>query len=167
MCRPCTVSGGVEILERLNFSPLKKTLMKPLEKDGHEWSEEQADLGILWYRRYLILVLENPHASLVPSKFLDEVWHTHILDTAFYTQMCAEVFGEYVHHDPYFGEDEVELDDAFTKTLAIFQERFGSTPVTHDEFNAASKCSKRDCIHSGSSGRGKATIGERNRLLAY
>jgi hypothetical protein len=35
-----------------------------------------------------------------PILILDEVWHTFILYTPYYTKFCATFFGEYLHHMP-------------------------------------------------------------------
>lgn len=62
---------------------------KLLFKDGLMW---------LWYC--------NNHASEGyreiddPILILDEVWHTFLLYTPYYTQFCLSYFGVYLHHMP-------------------------------------------------------------------
>ena len=41
--------------------------------------------------------------QMVPNGDIDEIWHMHILDTRAYMADCNALFGEYLHHYPYFG----------------------------------------------------------------
>ncbi len=62
---------------------------------------------------------------------MDEVWHAHILDTRRYAADCDCVFGEFIHHYPYFGlgdkhGDRRQLVAKYQRTkvryIALFQE---------------------------------------------
>jgi hypothetical protein len=71
--------------------------------EGQGWDVDQLDLGEQEYRRFLALHLMYPEMAVVPCGMVDEVWHTHILDTFAYAPDCEKVFGFFLHHVPYFG----------------------------------------------------------------
>jgi hypothetical protein len=101
------------------------------------------------YRRFLALHLAYPGADIVPCKLVDQIWHQHILDTRAYTRDCDAVFGEFLHHFPYFGmngpEDAQALHDAYAWTLARYREAFGEPgPDTWISRDAA-KCKRTAC----------------------
>ena len=64
-----------------------------------------------------------------PPKDIDTFWHGHILDTQAYMRDTAAIFGQYVHHYPYFGmrgkADHQKLLDAFENTKRIYREEYG------------------------------------------
>jgi hypothetical protein len=73
------------------------------------WDSELVEQMELIYKDFLCLVyaLRNQDVSFmpVPSRMIDEFWHMHMLDTRKYFEDCAALFGEYLHHNPYFGMD--------------------------------------------------------------
>lgn len=76
---------------------------------GVELSKEFGLAVARQYRRWLKLA--SLGYSLPPiSHEMDELWHTHILDTKKYAKDCEYVFGKFIHHFPYSGmlgeEDE-------------------------------------------------------------
>ena len=58
------------------------------------------DEAILEFRRYLgfRLLADRPPSML--SKPVDEVWHTCLLFSRLYADLCQQVFGSFIHHDP-------------------------------------------------------------------
>jgi hypothetical protein len=92
-----------------------------------------------------------PGATLVPTRELDRVWHTHLLDTAKYRADCGAVFGGFMDHFPYAGlrgeEDRRAWNEAFASTRRLFREQFGAEIGTDP---AASACRNHvdgaDCI---------------------
>jgi hypothetical protein len=92
-------------------------------------SIEEADVLVLKYRRFLKLCAMYPGKSIVPSKDLDPVWHTHILDTAKYEDDCRTVFGFTLHHFPYLGlrgeADITAWQNNFQETLTLYEQHFG------------------------------------------
>ncbi len=66
---------------------------------------------------------------IVPNISIDEFWHGHILDTSRYNKDCQRIFGELLHHNPYFGYgssvEEKELEDAFDRTQHLHKKEFG------------------------------------------
>ena len=99
------------------------------EEEGYGWNMEFTKEVTKEYQRYLLLCQEYPDEPLVPSTFVDDFWHLHILDTIKYTDDCDRVFGEFLHHFPYFGmrgkEDAENLKEAWSKTLKLYEDRFG------------------------------------------
>ena len=80
----------------LNFDRLRFKIVK--EED---WSEEKCIRAENQYKKWLTIKKENPKMDIVPSKFIDEFWHYHVLDTRSYAQDCKNVFGYFLHHYPY------------------------------------------------------------------
>ena len=98
-------------------------------------SFDTIDLAIVEYKRFLTLRMENPGVKISPTKLMDEVWHFHILDTNKYRDDCQNLFGRFIDHHPSYGPFEsVEVQESlaasFESMKALYQERFGSDPVT-------------------------------------
>ena len=115
--------------EQLDLGPIMVKLTNT--KHGKGWSHERAQAVVIQYRRFLTLIRENPNATIVPTEAIDEFWHTHILDTAKYSEDCKEYFGFYLHHFPYLGlrgdADEERLAAAFENTKNLYEARFGES----------------------------------------
>lgn len=137
------ISDLDEAVAALDLSPIKETLKRP---DGEcQWSSEQVEIAELWYKRFLHLKKRYPHRRLVPRKFIDEFWHTHILDTQKYAQDCECVLGSFLHHYPYFGingtADAAHWNDTIAETNELFMREFGETyddvqfPCVHRQSN--------------------------------
>ncbi|MEL6776657.1 MAG: glycine-rich domain-containing protein-like [Cyanobacteria bacterium J06597_16] len=113
-------------LSKVDFGPIAYKLMNPEEGEG--WTIERATQAIEQYRRFLFLVNQYPERKIVPSREIDQVWHTHILDTAKYRQDCDLIFGEFMDHWPYFGmkdaEEEKELHLSFSDTQSLMKIHF-------------------------------------------
>lgn len=113
-------------LSSIDFGPIAYKLINP--EVGEGWSLQQATKAIEGYRRFLFLVYRYPEQQIVPSREVDEVWHTHILDTIKYRQDCDLLFAKFMDHWPYFGlKDAAErqaLNDAFTETQQLMQKHF-------------------------------------------
>jgi hypothetical protein len=100
------------------------------------WLKEDAEETSLQYRRFLYLnrkyCFQNAEA-LVPSEDIDEFWHAHILDTKVYMKDCQAIFGQFLHHYPYFGIDEASdkktLYLAFDTTKQLYLQEFGEPLV--------------------------------------
>jgi hypothetical protein len=113
--------------------------------DGPEWPHDRAKKAVEWYRRFLFLVARYPNEAIVPTKDIDEVWHTHILDTRKYAADCQEVFGDFLHHFPYLGSrgvaDAELLSDTFLRTLSLFELHFNEIPISIQNRSSSSVCS--------------------------
>lgn len=117
----------LERLSAIDFGPVAFKLMHA--EDREPWSLERATRAIELYRRFLLLNYLYPDQPIVPSREIDQVWHTHILDTAKYREDCDVLFGQFMDHWPYFGvrdeEDRRALNNAFEETQNLFEKHFG------------------------------------------
>lgn len=111
-----------EFLARLNsldFGPLVYKLMHAEDRPG--LSLDQAIDAVKKYKGFLFLYHANQGASISPSRYVDYVWHTHIVDTELYSVQTAFLFGHYMHHFPFFGkrsaDDQRTLLDAAHRTM--------------------------------------------------
>lgn len=111
---------------QLDLDPIKVKLTDT--KNGEGWSFEKTEMVAIQYRRFLILIRDNPNATIVPTEDIDRFWHHHILDTMKYAEDCDQYFGYFVHHFPYFGlrgaDDAKNLAVAFENTKNLYEERF-------------------------------------------
>jgi hypothetical protein len=114
-------------LDALDLTMVKLKLMD--SEEGLGWTREEAECTEVRYRRFLELVGTYWDQSIVPTKDIDAFWHQHILDTRAYAQDCEQLFGEYLHHFPYFGmngeEDARDLHSSFARTAALYAANFG------------------------------------------
>lgn len=118
-------------VEGLDLEPIVVKLMDPVEGKG--WSLEKALATTSEYRKFLFLVglamQTNDSEPVVPWGGVDEVWHTHILDTEKYHQDCEQLFGRFLHHFPYYGmrgeTDRNNLVDSARRTLEKVLMHFG------------------------------------------
>jgi hypothetical protein len=118
-----------EFLHRLtevDFGPIAFKLMHP--EEGVSLTLKEVTDAIEEYRRFLFLYHLYPDRIIVPSKEIDRVWHTHILDTAKYREDCELLFGQFIDHWPYFGmtddADRAALAAAFAETQALYAQHF-------------------------------------------
>lgn len=136
------LSAALEKIETLDFSMLNR---KFVEEYGWttEFCQEVEDL----YRKFLALNMRYPDKKICPTGPIDEYWHAHILDTRAYARDCETLFGEFLHHFPYFGmrgpEDRDNLEAAFEKSLDLFVTHFG-IDLTAGDIQARS-CSPQRC----------------------
>ena len=116
--------------QELDLSGIRFKLAHP--EDGAPPTEGALDTMEREYRRFLALRLTHQDAEIVPCKLVDLMWHRHILDTRAYAADCDRIFGEFMHHFPYFGlrgpEDEQALYDAYDLTLERYRDAFGEPP---------------------------------------
>lgn len=136
------IEEALEKVARVDFSMLKRKL--ELERGWTaEFSNEVEDL----YRKFLALNIRYPGKKICPSGPIDDFWHAHILDTRAYEQDCERLFGQYLHHFPYFGmrgpEDELALAESFRESLDLFVLHFGIDPTAGD--TQARSCSPQRC----------------------
>lgn len=126
--RTVNLASGLAAIKALDLSMVGKKIMES-PPEGKGWSEMQVAEATLWYKRYLVLCLRYPDAAIVPNYPIDSIWHQHILDTRAYSEDCDKIFGEMLHHFPYFGlrgeEDAQNRDDSFDQTNDLYRKHFG------------------------------------------
>lgn len=116
------------VIDNLDLEPIVYKLMHP-EPGQTVMALASADQMVSDYRCFLKLCAWYPGEPIVPTKDIDEVWHSHILDTGKYAADSDAVFGHFVHHFPYFGlrgpADEANWQAAYARTRELFQHHFG------------------------------------------
>ncbi len=133
-----------ERLRRVDALDLEPVVYKLIHAEPGEESLSlgQADESVALYRCFLKLCALYPSTVIVPTRQLDQVWHTHMLDTAKYRADCAYVFGEFMDHFPYAGlrgeGDRRAWRADFDRTCELFQKHFG---IEIGAEPAASACS--------------------------
>jgi hypothetical protein len=65
----------------------------------HDISEQQA-AEVFDELRVFLLACSLANATLLPSRPVDEAWHTFILHTQDYRSWCQESFGRFLDHHP-------------------------------------------------------------------
>ncbi|MGA8810009.1 MAG: glycine-rich domain-containing protein-like [Thermoanaerobaculia bacterium] len=134
--------AALDRVNQLDFTMLKRKLM-----EEHNWTAEFIDEVESLYRKFLALNARYPDQKICPTGPIDSFWHAHILDTRAYAKDCEVVFGQLLHHFPYFGmrgpEDQAALERAFRESVELFMWNFGIDPTAGDIL--ARSCSSQRC----------------------
>src|ERR1022692_344418 len=125
---PVTVEGRMRRVDELDLDPIVYKLMHA-EQGETSLTLARADQDVALYRCFLKLCVLHPGVTIVPTRQIDHVWHTHMLDTAKYRSDCDWLFGHFMDHFPYAGlrgeaDRRAWLDD-FARTCSLFEEHFG------------------------------------------
>ena len=131
------IDEAMALANGINYKKINAKL-----ENYYGWSKEDITATNTLYKEWLALQICYPDVDLSPNKKLDEYWHMHILDTLAYTQDCLLLFGQYLHHYPYFGleGDAGALEEAFELTNKIYVHHFG-----HALKGAANPCGSTSC----------------------
>lgn len=131
------MNNAMNIVKSIDF-----TIMNDKLVNHYKWSKNDVSLMDDYYKKWLSLQICYPELEIAPSEKLDDYWHNHILDTKKYMNDCQIIFGEYLHHYPYFGleGDKSNLDSAFAVTKTLFKTHFG-----HDLTGLANPCKSTSC----------------------
>lgn len=106
----------LDILEHYDLSPVRSRLLK----DGlmpSSWVDE----AIWEFRRYLAVTLIVPEYVGMFSKPVDDVWHTCLLFSRLYADLCQQVLGEFLHHEP-----SAEAEPTSRHGQREFEEAYGA-----------------------------------------
>jgi hypothetical protein len=127
--RPTVSPDQIELINTLDLEPIVFKLTVSEKNEPAKMTLDEADRNVALYRQFLILNLLYPNRSIVPTSGIDEVWHTHILDTAKYRDDCDRIFGRFLDHFPYLGlrgeDDERNWLEAFAETCRLYEQHFG------------------------------------------
>jgi len=127
------------ITETWNFD---LAIEKVLEVKNGAWSLQRAEKAVENYKRYMAITKALGGVQLVPNGDIDEIWHMHILDTRAYMRDCDALFGEYLHHYPYFGmlgeENRNQWLNVQTESERLWNDLFGE--VLYGSDSAPQKC---------------------------
>lgn len=151
------VMTSFEVVKRIDFSQIRFKLAH--DDHGTKWTSERIERAELLYIAFLSILhaYRNDNITVAPPVLVDEYWHQHILDTRKYFEDCKHIFGEYLHHFPYFGlrgpDDASDLEQAGSTLHALMTIHFGSIPKFHEALReyAPSDCSncKGSCSSCG------------------
>lgn len=126
-----TLDESFEHIQRLDFSMIIYKITQPDPSIAMLWDEESAIEATRYYKNYLWLLRKYSelHSVIPPSIEIDEIWHHHILDTYQYEKDCLMIFGQFLHHYPYFGmrgeQDKIDLHNQFEITQQLHFKEFG------------------------------------------
>ncbi len=125
------LNQALEYIDEINFEMLIEKITQLSPDAFRVWSKDAAIEVVNYYKNYLKLL--RLHGSnydfLPPSIEIDEIWHHHILDTYKYQYDCHKIFGQFLHHYPYFGmrstDDFENLCTFFNITKKLYEAEFG------------------------------------------
>ncbi|HEY7065458.1 MAG TPA: hypothetical protein VII06_28535 [Chloroflexota bacterium] len=86
---------ALQILQDYDLGPVRARLLREGAMPA-AWVDE----ALYEFRRYLGLRALEPRPVMMLSRPIDAVWHTCLLFSRLYADLCAQAFGEFVHHDP-------------------------------------------------------------------
>ncbi len=96
----------------------------------HNWTISFAVKAVSEYKKFIYLgVIGDFHVT--PSKYIDVVWHEHILFTNAYNNFCKEIIEYQFDHYPELinVEEETEIYNAqYIKTIELYISEFGKLP---------------------------------------
>ncbi|MEN9328570.1 MAG: hypothetical protein RI947_1378 [Candidatus Parcubacteria bacterium] len=129
-----TLRRAIERIATHDFSVIRGKILKedalPLDV---------VDQAIDEFRRFFILIRLGYTDLGMPSKVVDEVWHTFILFTRMYHAFCDEVMGGYVHHLPCTIDEPIPTSTV-SSLYAAYEEAFGFRPGPLWRDDAAAEC---------------------------
>jgi len=147
-------------VQQFDLTPIKYKLVKE-----QNWTLDRAELVEAQYKAFLFLLGNKEGRFFIPTLDIDEMWHTHILDTRKYMDDCATLFGEYIHHYPYFGmkdgEEEIKARKLFAETCETLLSDFDIKVkglkfacCSSGSCSSGSSCSSGHCSSGNDSGGG-------------
>ena len=155
----------------LNLEPIKNKLMDA--EHGEGWSRAKVEAMDLEYRRFLHLMHTFPNEAASPTKAVDTFWHYHILDTQKYAADCDDVFGCFMHHDPYANEGNTSTGvTGGDRMQELYEATFGETYIRTEAYYLALEIGQANMAedpHSevwGNSGRGPSERTLRARIAS-
>ena len=126
---------------------------------SHSWDRRFAIIAVGEYTRFLELKItetdyNGKHFS--PSLIIDEIWHTHILNTAKYEKNCKEIHDEvandrefqFIHHSTERARDPAEvIANRREHFLVHYQQKYNTTPPVDVWKNTTNKSINQSCKH--------------------
>ncbi|MCG5239555.1 hypothetical protein MCW82_07205 [Azospirillum doebereinerae] len=104
----------------------------------------QAEGSVEQYRLFLATCVAYPNVDLVPTFYLDDAWHAHMLRPAKYYQDCMTIAGRILDHDPGVYRTG-SFEDAYdlTRKLVPYGAAMPVDPYAPDNVMAGAECYKR------------------------
>ena len=119
------------ILQGYDLNPVRERLLRT-----ELLTPALVDLMIFEFRRYLGLRLVQGRSVPMLSRAVDEVWHTALLFTRLYADLCQNVFGSFMHHDP-ATEAWPDVDERWNDFNASYHSLYGPLGVLWDNARRA------------------------------
>lgn len=78
------------------------------------------------YLKYMSLVAAHSGVTIPTCKEVDDLWHSHLLCTHQYLEMCAAISAEFIHHNPCLSTDAGSIVGSYNReTLGLYRKHFG------------------------------------------
>ncbi|MBI4090203.1 MAG: hypothetical protein HY421_02255 [Candidatus Kerfeldbacteria bacterium] len=142
-------------IDQEDFSGVRRKVREEMSERGIDASAEWLDEGILALKQYYAVALLDPLNKHAVSAVIDPFWHAHIMHTKEYVAFCAEVFEEFLHHEPLDRSDEPKLRFVHTLwkyTRGVYGRLFSY--VHPDTYKQLADCtSETVCLHQMVSNR--------------
>jgi hypothetical protein len=122
---------SLAVLEAYDLGPVRERLLRM-----DPMTPGLVDLMIFEFRRYLGLRLVQGRSVPMLSRAVDEVWHTTLLFTRLYADLCEQVFGSFVHHDP-ATEAWPDVDERWSAFSASYHSLYGPLGILWDNARRA------------------------------
>jgi hypothetical protein len=87
--------AALAALQDYDLSPVRSRLLREGLMPS-TWVDD----AMFEFRRYLGLRVLSDQPPAMLSKPVDDVWHTCLLFSRLYADLCQTVFGCFMHHDP-------------------------------------------------------------------
>lgn len=125
----------VRVINDLDYTNIRERAQKRyVDYSGRELEKESLDNAVSDYKLYLMLRVFYPGKVIVPTKLIDLMWESHILDTKRYPQDCAKLLnaagldGTYIHHDPHILPGTPEHKAGVMLLEELFRTHFQADP---------------------------------------
>lgn len=121
----------------------------------HDWDIEYAFRAIIEYKKFVYLGIVSDFL-VTPSKYIDVVWHEHILFSKGYREFCKEVINYTFDHSPELvtTKDQTgEFSAQYKDTIKLYTVEFGQEPP--DDIWDITKYDKRNFIENNYTSRKK------------
>jgi len=107
---------------------------------------DRIEESVIEFCKWMSLVaLDNDELGM-PSKDVDEVWHTFILFTPDYSAFCRDVFDGYLHHQPATPDTPID-SECGVRFRSAYERVFGPLPAVWGGA-LLSSCQERECSGS-------------------
>ena len=114
-------------IRELDLSRFQNKLHEEYPDNG--WDGDKFHIAVSEYKRFLELKILYPMTRLSPTRLMDEIWHSHILDTRQYHADCIRIFGKYLHHSPRFSYAKSQGPSmAKVNLISLYNKVYKSSP---------------------------------------
>ncbi len=110
-------------------NPFTKIFAAKIAKK-HNWDIDFAMRAIIEYKKFIYLGIVSDFL-VTPSKYIDVVWHEHILFSRGYREFCSEIIDYTFDHSPELvsTKDQTgEFSAQYADTIKLYTVEFGQEP---------------------------------------